>query len=728
MDKGRFTKSGVKKILAFALFLSAAFICLLWVSVNYVFIPKIVLPKLQEYLAANMSGPVKLTVKDISFNPLRGFLLHKIELSGPVALKENYILRVETVDVDLELLPLLWKQIAVKRFVMYGTDLNIGRDSEGKWNFQPLLDMDIVKEMMMGDYAFVVKEFRIKKGQIDYSDYLKKDNMLERRFTNINLSLTNPKWQTYNLVITGSARDRKEEDVMLEVTYEWKRESVEGTAVLNTRLLSEYWDYYLDDIFKPWHLKAEEVSARILFSYLNEKFTMKGQYVVNGAALTYGDLIITGDASIGQDLRYVKSVPAENAVTTEVSLSELSLLTGQNIFLDKGSCKAVITEKEVTIGNLSGEIKQLPVSLSGRFLFLEPRELHLSGKTGEVDNTFYAKLVKDNQCAVDWEGRLKDSYLKLHADMPDLKDLVFSLTAQGEIRLPDIGGLIGGIESFKGKMKVSGDIKGEADKPGSLNGKAVIKVEGFAFLESAATSFEFDMVAKDGLFRGTIPRINFCGGNFQGEMKATADKLGVELDIDKFDMSKFVGSKRLKGTGGIVDSNVAFITNWTDPSNAVGGGYIKATDCDLRKVPLFLATEEGIGSITKNASFQLPVFKKVEGNYEIKDKGVYFGNVSCKASGLSLTVSGRFLFSGMVDFTAGAQFLGSHLFKTARQILLPETIGLDLITDGIVVRIEGQWPDLKQSTTVQPLRSLSSLIPSVGHGSPDRYTLKKLWP
>lgn len=724
-----FIKAGVKKILAYTLFLSAAFIGLLWISVNYFFIPKVTIPSLREYLAANMSGLVKLTVKDISFHPFKGFLLHEIELSGPVALKENYILRVETVDVDLELLPLLWKQIAVKRFVMYGTDLNIGRDPHGKWNFQPLLDMDIAKEMMMGDYAFVMKEFRIKNGQINYSDYFKKDNTLERRFTNIDLSLTNPKWQTYDLVITGSARNRGEEDVMLKVAYEWKRESVEGTAVLDTKLLSEYWDYYLDDILKPWHLKAEEVSARVLFSYLNEKFNMKGQYTVNGAALAYGDLIITGNASIGQDLRYVKSVPAESAVTTEVSLSKFSLLTGQNIFLDKGSCKAVISGKEIAIDNLSGEIKQLPVSLSGRFRFLEPRELYLSGKTGEVDNTFHAKIVNDNECAVDWEGRVKDSYLKLHADMPDMKDLVFNLAAQGDIRLSDISSLTGGTESFKGAMKVSGEIKGEADEPDSLNGKAIIKVEGFSFLDSVATPFEFDMDAKDGLFTGTIPQTDLCGGNFRGEIKADADKFGIELNINQFDIKEFIkANPEFEGTSGIVSSDVAFVTKWTDPSGASGGGYIKAADCDLKKLPLFLSAEEGIESVTKNADFQMPVFNKIEGNYEIKDKGVDFGNVSCKASGLSLMISGNLSFSGEVDITAGAQFLGSHLFKTARQILLPETIGLDLITDGIVVKIKGKWPDLKQSTTVQPLRSLSSLIPSVGHGSPYRYTLEKLWP
>lgn len=122
-------------------------------------------------------------------------------------------------------------------------------------------------------------------------------------------------------------------------------------------------------------------------------------------------------------------------------------------------------------------------------------------------------------------------------------------------------------------MKISGDIRGEADKPGSLNGKAVIKVRDFAFLESAATSFEFDIYAKNSLFQGVIPPTNFCGGNFRGEIKADADKLGVELDISQFDISKFVGSKKLEGTKGVISGNIAFVTDWIDPSNAVGGVY-----------------------------------------------------------------------------------------------------------------------------------------------------------
>jgi hypothetical protein len=589
--------------------------------------------------------------------------------------------------------------------------------------------MDIMKAMMTGDYSFVIKEFRIKDGRIDYADYFNKDNTLERRLTNINLSLTNPKGQTYDLVITGGARDSKEEDLMFKVTYEWRRDSVEGTAALNTRHLSEYWNYYLDEIFKPWHLKAEEVGAHILFSYLDKKFTMKGRYTVKDGTLTYGDLTLAGGASISQDLRYVKSAPEENAVTTEVSLRELSLLTGQNIFLDKGGCEVTINRKEVTISSLFGEIKHQPISLSGRFLFIEPRELYLSGKTGEIDNAFHAKIVKDNQCVIDWEGKIKDSSLKIHADMPDLKDLAFDLTVQGDVQLSDIGSLITGTEKFKGRINVSGDIRGEADEPASLNGKAVMKVEGFSFLDSKATSFEFEMAAKDGLFTGTIPQTDFCGGNFRGTIKADRDRFGAELDINQFDIKELINSKpELEGTRGIISSNVAFVTKWADPSDATGGGYIRATGCDLKKLPLFLSAEEGIESVTKNADFQMPVFERIDGNYEIRDRGVDFGNISCKASGLNLTISGNFSFSGTVDFTAGFRFMTSSLFKVARQVLLPETIGLDLIADGIVVKIEGKWPDLKQRTTVQPIRSLGAIFPPIGGGSPGRYTLDKLWP
>lgn len=215
------------------------------------------------------------------------------------------------------------------------------------------------------------------------------------------------------------------------MNYDREQAAVDGTAKLNTRHLNEYWDYYLDEIFKPWHLKTEELNAFLSFSYLDGIFSMKGRYILEEGALTYGDLTIAGDASITQDLKYAKAAPAESAVTTEVSLSGSSLLTGRNIFFDNGSCKAVITKSEITIENLSGGIKRLPVSLSGRFTFLEPHELYLAGRTGEVDNTFYLKLLTDNQCAIDWEGKIKDSYVKLHADMPDLKNLVFDLNAQG---------------------------------------------------------------------------------------------------------------------------------------------------------------------------------------------------------------------------------------------------------------------------------------------------------
>jgi hypothetical protein len=289
--------------------------------------------------------------------------------------------------------------------------------------------------------------------------------------------------------------------------------------------------------------------------------------------------------------------------------------------------------------------------------------------------------------------------------------------------------IIAGSETIKGRMKVTADVKGEADKLESFDGKAVIAVDSFSFLGLEAISFEFDLDAKDGLFSGKIPRTEFCGGDFSGEVRATIDKLGVELDINQFDIQEFVQpAPRFKGAKGIVNGNIVFITNWADPSNAVGGGYIKAIDCDIKNLPLFLSAEEGIGSVTKNASFQMPVFKKIEGNYEIKNKGLNLENISCNAAGLGLILSGGFTFLGAVDITIDARFLGSGLFRTARQVLLPETIGLDLIADSIVVKIEGKWSELKQRTTLQPIRSLwSSLSPFESSANPDKYSLDKLW-
>jgi hypothetical protein len=413
-------------------------------------------------------------------------------------------------------------------------------------------------------------------------------------------------------------------------------------------------------------------------------------------------------------------------VTTKISLKKASLLLGSNILLDKGDCQALISNKEIIIENLSGETRGLPVSLSGNFSYLEPRQLYLKGNLGESDDTLFVKLLTDNKCALDWESKKKESHLKLHADISDLNNLVFKITAQGDMRFCDMNRLIAGAETVKGSMKVKAEVKGEADKWESLDGKAVIEVNDFSFLETKAVSFEFDLDVKKGLFIGKIPRTRFCGGTFDGEVKATMHKLGVELDIDRIDIGEFMQpASRFKGTKGIISGNIVFITHWTDPTDAVGGGYINAADCDFRSLPLFLSAREGMGSATKNADFKMPVFKKIEGNYQIKDRGLDLEGISCDAAGLNLIISGGCKFAGDVDFTIDARFLGTGMFRTARQVILPETIALDLVADSIVVEVRGRWSELKQDTTIKPIRSIFTLLPTEGSASPGKYTLEK---
>lgn len=115
-------------------------------ALKYVIVPKVVVPKIRRYVDVNFSGQVKLIIRDISFNFIKGFIMQGIELKA----ENKDILRVKSVDIDLLLLPLLRKRIEVRRFRMSGVSFTIGRDTNGVWNFQPLLELGILEEKNAG--------------------------------------------------------------------------------------------------------------------------------------------------------------------------------------------------------------------------------------------------------------------------------------------------------------------------------------------------------------------------------------------------------------------------------------------------------------------------------------------------------------------------------------------------------------------------------------------------
>jgi len=562
---------------AFVLAGALIFYVLFCAALNYIIIPKAVIPRMNEYIKTNFSGPVSLSIEDISFNPVSGFMLKGLELSGPVKLREDYILRARLVDIDLSLFPLLLKKVAVKKFEIFDVDLNIGRDSSGEWNYRSLLELGMFKDV--GDFDFIIKKFSIKRGWIDYMDCMK-----------------------------------------------------EGPSG-----------------------------------------------------------------------------------------------TDGHILLEKMDCDMVITEKDITIEKITGLIQARPVFLSGRVILGRSKDIFLAGNIGRVNNNLHMVLSSENQGKLNWRAVLNKSHVNIHADISDLKNLAFNLNAEGDIDLQDLINMPDAAKSgIAGKGHILGNLKGEADKVSSLEGNASIEVSDFSILGWQPTSFNCAMVVKDGVASGDIPKTGFYDGTLSGTFKADPDKWGAELYVDKLELSKLLrADSKFEGIKGTFSGDAACVGRWENSKSAKGGGYFKLIDCQLESAPIISNAEEGIKSVTKG--FSMPAFREVQGIFDIKDGGINIKNSFWKAAVMTLSVVGGLSFSGEADFTVGVKFQREGVFRTARQVLVPVTIGFDLIANCIQVKVYGKLPACSQKTEIQPDGWLDTFFPFKEKIDPDRYKLQDLW-
>lgn len=726
MDSG---KAAIKKIFIILPSIASAAIIvyfLLCGVMNYFVIPKIVIPKVDEYLAVNFNGPVKLSIKDISFHPVKGFQLEDLKLSSEAVSGPRSILNAKLINLNFAFIPLLFKKVVVRRFDMFDVDLNIVRDATGAWNFQPLLDLDIFKTGQ--DFDFIIQEFAVKKGWLDYEDCFKEGNTLKRRFTDVELSLTSPRPRLCKITLSAGDKDRAKESVGLVLEYDVGKKSANGTIKLNTRYLGDYWHYYLDEILRPWYLTADSIASTAQFSYSKGVFSLSGQHKIDNTVLTYGDFHIRSDISVTQDLRYERTAPEKVFIRVKMSLDDVSSLSGAHTFLKKGDCSLIITERSVIIKEITGQIRQQPLQLSGKFTFGVPKELYLSGTIAGIKNRIYLKLISDNEGDVDWQAGMKDSYVRARAHSGDLKNLAFDLTAEGDLRLEDLSAL-GGSPGKKagGRISFSGRMKGEADKLRSFHGGANIKAKDVSLMNLRPTSFDCVADIKDGTCVATIPKTEFYKGTLYGILQSNLKKWGIELFIDKLDMEElFKTDPELKGVKGIFTGNAACVGRWGEAGSARGGLYFALTDCVLKDVLLVKEVEEGVRNVT--TTFSMPDFKEMGGNIEIRGGDLSTENMFCKSIALTLGVSGKFSFRGATDFTVGVKFQKAGLLKTARQILLPVTIGIDLLANCIQVRIYGNWPkEFKHSAQIQPVSGLVTFFSTLGAADPNKYRLKNLW-
>lgn len=695
-------------------------------TANNFLIPKVVIPKVRELLESGLMDPLKISVGNIHFSPVSGFLLKDVRLYTRDRSSEDYIALAESVDIDLDWLSLLRKRVVIKSFDMVGAEVNISRDSSGKWNLEPVAGLEAMDAKKLKGLSFDVENVRIINGSVNYSDSFKPSNSLKRRFVNVSIFLKEAKEGSYKFGLSARTAGRAGESAGIRFCYDRAAKSLSGTAKVSTTKLGEYWDYYLDDLIKPWHLKAEEVKLDVSFSSSGGVFLMDSKYSVKGGDLSFGDFHVKGPALIEHKMRFANGIPDKSYTSFGIKLKRAAFLAGKNILFDKCDASAVIGAGKAEISNIEGELLGKPVSLSGVCSFGPPFEMSLGGEIAGIDCAYYLKTSPDDRAQMSLEFSTRTSKLSVKGTSANLKDLNFDLDMEGGIDLGHLSGFFRlDQQKLSGEAVLSGKLSGEADNISTLNGKLSAEFKDFSLFDIRPKSFSVNTVIKDGVADGKISCPDLYGGEADGRFLLDAGRWGVEINFDKCDIAELAKENgQLEGMKGIFSADFACVGYWKIRGAATGGGYLLITDCNLKKAPIFKVCEEGMKTVVKN--FTMPDFRQVRANFGIGESRIKF-RALCGASILKIEIQGNATLSGETDILAAADMSGIRPLKIARQVMLPGTIGLDLIKDGIEVRINGKWPNLEQRTAVKPLRGLNEIFSFMDNMSLCKYSLDELW-
>lgn len=735
----------------------AVILLLLWAAVNYVIIPRFIIPKAQEYINSHKDAPLRLSIGKIIFNPFTGFNLQDVSFSGRVILRDSAILNAKEVDIDLALLPLLRKSIRIIDFEIQGANLNIGRDKNGDWNFQYLLDL--LEDKDIGGINFTINKLTIKEAGLNYLDYSHTDPAFETQLINVSSIFKAAGKQKYELTASGMGKERKGA-INVNLVYDMKNNIINGAVKFSTKRLNEYYDFYLRDIFDPWRAKAGNVTAEIKIFYANNKLLLGGDYRIKEANLTYGKYAVKGDTAIKQELVFTpleKNTDRVGGITYEADGREQSSLTGftdgsvdksasnlklsltnLSFLIDKHemlkNCVGDITVKEnlIKVENLEGNIEDHTIKASGAFNFEHPEEFRLIGKIDDLDNDCNLKITNKNEGVLDWSCGIGNSYIKLHADISDLEKLLFVAHVDGNIQLPDILSLdkddvSKGEEGVKGTVNISGFIEKSNEDFSSFNEELKVVVQDFSVLGLKPVSFEVNSDIEKGILVGVIPKTDFYNGSLYGNVKIDLDRWGAELHLEDFDLAEFSKiDPKLEGIRGYFNGNISLVSKWPHFDTACGGGFFRFTDCYLWNAPIFEQVKRGIQDADKN--IETADFKLFEGNFTIGSEEIALENVFINVSSMKLDAKGEFNFNGKVHFTAGVTLSSGSVFRGIRQILIPVTIALDMVANCIQIEVYNRWSDLKYKVNIQPLAIITALFPFSGNrGDPDKYTLDELW-
>lgn len=714
-----------------AYFLIAAVViyALLCQYIGKVFIPRVLIPKVRAYLESGNTGPLMVSVGDIEFVPASGFLLKDVRLYTKKGSPSDYIISSKAVDIDLVWPDLLFKRVTIRRFDITGAELNVYRGSDGLWNVGPLADMGIgdAASKHFGGFRITVKELRLLGGKARYSDRLIPENSIEKTYDIAYVSVTGSD-DGSRIVLSTKSTGAKKGSLKLSLEYSPGAEPRgKGSIRINTPNINEYWSYYIDDLIKPWELKVGDAEIKAEISFSPGAFRMEGVYDLKGGEITYGDLHISADCVMKHTFERLKG---RSASCADLVLKGMRISAGENVMVSGAECRAYIDRDGVDISAIEGQAFKKPVSYKGMFVFGEPRRLSVDGQVCGIRNTLDMEISGPDKASSVLQVFTSYSKLAVKASSKDLRGLVFDIDMAGDVDLSDIGRVAGLVKrEMSGKASVSGALSGELDRVASFNGRADVEVDNFTLFDMTPKSFSIKAVAKDGLVDCEAPKFPLYGGTAAAKVRFDAghspENWGFEFDLEKCDLSSLsLEDARLSGMKGIADANFACSGRLGQPEAAIGGGYIKITDCSIKGVPIFIAVEKGMNSVIKD--FVLPDFKEIKAGIDIAEKNINMRS-ACQSPLLKIEMSGDCDFSGNVDMAAGANVSRLSPIKTARQILIPATLGFDFVKDGIMIKISGKWPELKQQTLIKPLRVFDEVFGFMKNIELRRYSLDGTW-
>ena len=127
----RFIKYGVISVATFLVLLIATII-VLPVVVN---VQKYI-PEIETQLSSAAGRPVSIgSDLGLSFFPWLSISLSDLKIGNPKGYPSGWFVKIGSFETRIKVLPLLWKQVDVSRFIIGGLEVNLEKRSDGRGNW-----------------------------------------------------------------------------------------------------------------------------------------------------------------------------------------------------------------------------------------------------------------------------------------------------------------------------------------------------------------------------------------------------------------------------------------------------------------------------------------------------------------------------------------------------------------------------------------------------------------